>query len=572
LLGTLSLLAYTAGLLLTASPVTPPASGTGARRGSGRRLRGTWGGRARRASAVAAGLGIGAALAAPALLPAADFGRRILRGTEPVSATAGSHLPAWHLARLVVADAAGDPVGGVTIETNPEYVMDSPHVGIAVLVLAAAGAAAWRLRGPAVLVAAACGTAGLAVAFTAAPHHLLHAAVPGYDRFRVGARWLAVVPAFALPLAAAGLDALARGERRARRAGGVTAAICCAGAVAWWGGAHHFSLPIGWDRFAPSLAVPAVLAVALTVAPRAPRAAAGLAAGCVLAEVLVAFPRWYPSVRERESYPPVAVAAAAADRGGRIVRLGLRRSTVSTFSADVPMAYGVADAQGQAVMFPRDWDRFLRLLDDYGDYARAANTAPDIRALPDARTPLLDVLDVRTVVAESNVPVPPGLRVVDGGEPRVYARDGGEPAMLVPVADAVTPEGMWRAVASPGWDPRRRAAVVGLRAPVRGGPGRVGLVAEGPGVERWAVDAPRGGFLRVGANHDPGWSARIDGRPVPVLRADGPFRGVVVPPGRHTVVFRYRNRPAERGRMAAVAALVVLGALTTPRRRVDTGG
>lgn len=565
LFGTLALLAYSAALLAFGTKIAlfsgpflvPKREGRGAVAAVG---------------TLGVGLALGAALAAPSLLPAADYGGRILRDREPVSATAEAHLPAWHLARLVVADAAGDPVGGLTIERNPEYVMDSPAVGVAVLVLAAAGAAAgWRR--PAVAAAAACGVGALVLAFTPWPHHVLHAVVPGYDRFRVGARWTAVAPAFALPLAALGLDALAGGCRRARLAVVVGAGVAAGGAVTWWGAAHRFAVPIGWARFAPALLVPVVVAGAAWVAGRRGRAAGAMAAACVVGEVVVGFPRWYPSVREADAYPAVAVARVAAERGGRIIRLGLRRSTVSTFAADVPMAYGVADAQGVAVLFPRAWDRFLRLLDDYGDYARAANTAPDVRGLRDARTPLLDVADVRTVVAESNVPVPVGLRPADGGEPRVYARDGGEPAMLVPLAEPATPARAWAALGRPEWDPRRRAAVVGLASAVRGGPGRVRLLGAGPGWERWAVAAPEGGFLRVGAAYDPGWAARIDGRPARVLAADGPFRGVVVPPGRHEVVFRYRNRPAERGRLVALGALLglaALAALRVGRRRADT--
>ena len=37
----------------------------------------------------------------------------------------------------------------------------------------------------------------------------------------------------------------------------------------------------------------------------------------------------------------------------------------------------------------------------------------------------------------------------------------------------------------------------------------------------------------------PGWIAEIDGRRVPILRADVLFRGVEVPAGRHRVVFRF---------------------------------
>jgi uncharacterized membrane protein YfhO len=37
----------------------------------------------------------------------------------------------------------------------------------------------------------------------------------------------------------------------------------------------------------------------------------------------------------------------------------------------------------------------------------------------------------------------------------------------------------------------------------------------------------------------PGWIAEIDGKRMPILRADVLFRGLEVPPGRHTVVFQF---------------------------------
>lgn len=529
----------------------------------------------RAALAVAGGIALGAALAAPALVPAVARGDRILRSREPVTATAASHLPAWHLAGLAVRDATGDPVSGARLEASPEYVMDSPHIGVAALVLAVAAVASRRRAG--VGIAAACALGALVLAFTSWPHHLLYAVVPGYDRFRVGARWCAVFPAFALPLAAVGLDALAAGDRRARAGAAVAAAVVVAGA-GWWWASRDAVAPAHWmaTRFAASVGAAALAATGGLLVRRRRWLGTLLVGGLIVAEAGIGLARWYPSVKEAGAYPPVAVARIASARGGRILRLGLVRSTVSTFAADVPMAYGVADAQGQAVMFPRDWDRFLRLIDDYGSFARAANTAPDVRGLLDARSPLLDVADVRTVVAESIVPVPAGLRLIATGEPRVYAREGGQPAMLVPTARPATPRAMWRSVAAPGWRPHAESAVVGLAAPVSGGPGEVRLVLQRPGLERWKVVAPQGGFLRVGAAYDPGWTARIDGRPAAVLRADGPFRGVVVPPGRHTVVFRFRDRPLAQGRIVALGGLAVLAVLvagrvlTVPRRRVDT--
>jgi hypothetical protein len=53
------------------------------------------------------------------------------------------------------------------------------------------------------------------------------------------------------------------------------------------------------------------------------------------------------------------------------------------------------------------------------------------------------------------------------------------------------------------------------------------------------VDAQHSGILALHDLYYPGWTAEIDGRFVPILRADVLFRGVEVPAGRHRVVFRY---------------------------------
>ncbi|HET7718377.1 MAG TPA: YfhO family protein, partial [Acidimicrobiales bacterium] len=66
----------------------------------------------------------------------------------------------------------------------------------------------------------------------------------------------------------------------------------------------------------------------------------------------------------------------------------------------------------------------------------------------------------------------------------------------------------------------------------------------------------------------PGWSATVDGQPATVLRADGVFRGVAVPPGRHTVAFSYRNPDEMRGRLVAGAGLVMLVALVLAGRNL----
>jgi hypothetical protein len=85
-----------------------------------------------------------------------------------------------------------------------------------------------------------------------------------------------------------------------------------------------------------------------------------------------------------------------------------------------------------------------------------------------------------------------------------------------------------------------------------------------------AVDAPDGGVLVVGERAAPGWTATIDGRRVPLVRADSVIMALGVPPGSQRVVLSF-EQPALR-EAAAVSAVGVVAAIVLmvsagPRRR-----
>ena len=80
------------------------------------------------------------------------------------------------------------------------------------------------------------------------------------------------------------------------------------------------------------------------------------------------------------------------------------------------------------------------------------------------------------------------------------------------------------------------------------------------------LDSP--GYVVVLEAFDPGWTARLDGRNVPLLRANVGFRAVAVPGGRHEVEMLYRPRGLWLGLAGTGAALVlVLGTLAFGRAR-----
>ena len=522
------------------------------------------------AGAFVVAMVLGALIAAPVLVPTLSTSGEVVRRRETEAPT--GHIPRREAIRAVVPDATGNPADYVFVGSNDELRMDSPFLGVTAVLLAGAalGGVGRRARGRLLLAGGVAAAIGLA--YTALPHRILFEVVPGYDRFRSSPRWLFLLPAFALPLAALGLQDLLAGARRARLALVTTAGVAAVAVTGWF--AYEQSrpdAPVDYFRNRALLAAGllAVVAGAGWVARSRPRLAVAVVAAAALAEVAFHTPRWYPSVRQATAYPDTAVSDLAVGRGGRFVTVG-SRSPFPPFAPDVSMVYGAADAHGLSVLFPRDYDRYLRLIDDYGIYAEEFNLAPSLIDGDLLASPLLDVLDVRTVLAERNIPIPGSYRLLVPltTEPWVYERSSGEGAMVVVAAAPATEEGMWASVAAPAWDPRITAAVIGLDAPVAGAGGTATAGPARPDRERWDVDSPAGGFLRVGARWAPGWSATVDGRGAEVLRADGVFRGVVVPAGRHRVVFSYRNPDEMRGRWVGGGTALAVGILAAVPQRI----
>ena len=516
----------------------------------------------RRTAAFAVAMGLGALLAAPVVLPTAATAGRVARSreTEPPE-----HTPKREAIRLLVPDATGNAPDRVIHGSNDELRMNSPFTGVTSVLLAGAALAGGRRRR---LLLVGTGLAAVAVlAFTGLPNRVLYEALPGYDRFRSSSRWLFLLPTFALPLAALGLHDLLAGARRARVGLVVTAGIALVSVGGWF--AYEQSqtgAPVSYlgRRALLAAGVVAVVATAGWLARSRPALAVAVVAAAALGEVAFHTPRWYPSVEQAAAYPDTAVSDITAVRGGRFVRVGAR-SVFPPFPPDLSMLYGAADVHGLSVLFPKDYDRFLRLIDDYGLYAEEFNVGPPLLDGNLLESPLLDALDVRTVVAEHDVPIPGRYRLVapPGTHPWVYERPSPGGAVLVPAAPATSDE-MWARIAQPGWDPSAGAAVVGLPRTVAGGGGTVTARPAPSDRERWDVESSAGGFLRVAGRWDPGWSATVDGTAAPVLRADGIFRGVVVPAGAHTVRFTYRNPHEMRGRLAAGGGLLVVVGLVVP--------
>ena len=88
------------------------------------------------------------------------------------------------------------------------------------------------------------------------------------------------------------------------------------------------------------------------------------------------------------------------------------------------------------------------------------------------------------------------------------------------------------------------------------------LVSLERGVDRLRLlaEAPGEGLLVVADAWWPGWVAELDGRSVPLLRADAIFRAVRWPPGRHVLTMVYRPREVYAGLWLSAAGRLLLAA------------
>jgi len=118
-------------------------------------------------------------------------------------------------------------------------------------------------------------------------------------------------------------------------------------------------------------------------------------------------------------------------------------------------------------------------------------------------------------------------------------------------------------MASPRFDALENvilAADAGASPAVQGsGPaGRVEVTERQPNRVTMTAHLSRPGYVVLLDRYDSNWHARIDGREVPVLRANQLFRTVYAEPGQHVIVFYYRQQGLLAGMFISGITIVVL--------------
>ncbi len=85
------------------------------------------------------------------------------------------------------------------------------------------------------------------------------------------------------------------------------------------------------------------------------------------------------------------------------------------------------------------------------------------------------------------------------------------------------------------------------------------------------VNAPQAGVVVLADTFDPDWQATLNGAPCRILRVNGIFRGVAVPPGEHVITYRYKPHSFAVGSAVSVATLALLAALGVAGLMKPTG-
>jgi hypothetical protein len=556
-----------------------------------------------RIRSLAAGVALGAALGAVQWVPFVEF----LFGSNAFAARSEDLVPfdatetALRLAVLLLPN-----LGGTRMEVDywlPSYLNyneQTGYVGLLALGLAALGVRTARRAGgtdarwASFLAIVAAVATGLAIR---APGLHLAKGLPLLDVGH-GVRWVLVASLCAALLAARGIDAVrGAGPRSAglRRAGFALGAVAVFGWLALFlaralvtrhfageawiplpsrGAVTLVSTSVLRDLLAPdrlTVSAPFVFllagALVLLAAARAGlpvRAAALLLCGLLYLDLWSFGHGFNPVTPRADVFPENPTLRHLAARLGRDRFAG---SSV-TLRPNVAMVFGFRDLRGYEDLVESDFAQLyqpvFRRLDE--------ETWSREPSLSDVERRLLRLGSVRFLLSPKPLhgPTPPyrlvqtrpGVFVYEDADslPRAFAVLG---ARFVPDAASAR-----AALLAPDFDPLREVVLVGDGEPRRPVPDAAPPVT-------WRLDQPNGvvleatlpapGYLVLCDRDAPEWEARVDGQPVPILRANAVFRAVSLPAGTHEVRFRYRPRLVYAcAAVSAVALAAILGLAVAP--------
>ena len=525
---------------------------------------------ARRAGLVIGGIVLGAALAAVAILPFV----LALAGTAGLNTRNGETIePLRSLITVAFPNWWGRPSGYAIGGAPGNYNMVNMDAGTVALLLAAVAVCSrggWRTK----LAPAGLAALGVASFLGMPPLPFIYTHLPGFDRSR-NQLLIVLFDLGVAVLAAHGLERVLDRSRSRWPVVGVTAAgvavaiavILAAVQTAAPAGStlHHFLT----GAAEPDPAINRLIAsawwvllvigfvVVATLRRKVPPAATALVLVALVAvDAAHFFDRYQPMPPPARVFPSTpAIRYLQAHQGEwRIAALA------PAMPADTGMVYGLRDIRGLDPPQPSDaYARLIRL----GIPHPLIESNTNIDRLTPARMHVLDLLGVRYLLASRGAPLgllPNLAPAYRGGDGQIVRNRAAVPPASVPRRVLVTANdrAARAAIGSASFVPGRDVTVA---RPVPAGRGRARLIGDGSGGAIVVATMSRPGLVVLSDAWAPGWSVTVDGRAAAPVRVDTAIRGVVVPRGRHRIVWAYTAPGFRLGLLVTVIGCVLLMAI-----------
>jgi hypothetical protein len=312
-------------------------------------------------------------------------------------------------------------------------------------------------------------------------------------------------------------------------------------------------------------------------------------AALVVSGVVVAFTALQLGIYGRHENPPFAagstvfpstplIRALLADDGGgwphRILPLRLDSAHPPMLYAGESVVFGIDSAGGYDSVVPPRTVELWQVAEGRAPQAVVEQKSPQdfvpTWEVATTRLDLLPRLGIDRIVATPDIV---GLDQ-KGWRPTYQGKDGviftwtGATVGPHVVGQATVVNGdlaAMRAFVDPHFDDRTSVVLERGGSYRGGGGGRVESASRGVNTASLTVTSA-GGYLVIPDMWDSGWSATVNGRATPVLRANFNQQAVQVPPGTVRVHLRYRPPGFRSGLVVSVLALVGLAALMAPGR------
>ncbi len=253
-----------------------------------------------------------------------------------------------------------------------------------------------------------------------------------------------------------------------------------------------------------------------------------------------------------------------------------------TLNANIPWLHNLEDVRGYDSIIPRQYVEYVSLVESQGELLH--NRIAPVYGVENLSSPLLDLLNVRYVVTEGEIPNP-DYKLVFDGEVRIYENLDALPrAFAIPRAERVSEADLPARLHT--LDPRKVVLLDGeagsmaqVSVPDTDWPFQIAnVITYAPNTVFIDIEMPGAGWLVLADSYFPGWKAyrsNLDestlagGPPDPkaepaneteleILRANGNFRAVQLGPGPHRVRFKYTPLSFKLGLFGSFMALVVL--------------